>query len=159
MISDEFAKSIPDIIKKIILSNKFDVEEDKCIIEKGVNFYIRIGTDFKNKLAVEDLTNNSLEPFVRPIGTYTNVTGNQFVNVIINKMREKSTKGSDQIQFVLNSFGVSIMANGRTLVKNKMINTSEIQRVTFTKSKNYILDPRLSSWSFIRYKSDPGYSD
>lgn len=69
LISDEFAKSIPDIVKKIILSNKFDIDQDGCVVQKDVSYYIRIGTDFQNKLAYEDSTNNSVEPFVRPIAT------------------------------------------------------------------------------------------
>ena len=67
LISDEFSKSIPNIIKKIILSNKYDVEEDRFFVEKGVNFYLRVGSDFKNKLAFENSTSETLEPFVRPI--------------------------------------------------------------------------------------------
>ena len=51
------------------------------------------------------------------------------------------------------------MANGRTLVKNNIINTSDTQRIAFTKIKKYVPDERLSTWSFIRYKSDPGFSD
>ena len=74
-------------------------------------------------------------------------------------MRERSTKGVDEVKFELNGFGVKIIANGRTLVSTKLTLTSEAQRVACVKSGNQIQEERLSSWSLIKFKPEPEYAD
>ena len=77
----------------------------------------------------------------------------------LSLIQEKYTNGIDDVQFILTLTGIKIIAAGRTLVTKKFIECDDFQKVFFTNQDKYRDEPRLSTWSLYKYKSDPLFSD
>jgi len=101
LISDEFAKKIPVIVKKIIMSNHYSANRNVFTVMEGVKFNLLIGTNFTNKLSIEGSKDNTIDPFVTAINPNQEVSDQKFVNVLFSLVREKNTKGIDNFQFIL----------------------------------------------------------
>ena len=65
-LSKEYGGNIPEVIKKIIASNKY-IGEDKFEVIEGAKFKLLHGTDFFCKFQYEQSDLPTISPFVSPI--------------------------------------------------------------------------------------------
>lgn len=125
LISDEFASKVPIIVKKIIQSNHYSPNKNSFIVREGVKFNLLVGTNYSNKLSIEDSNDSTIDPFVTAINPNQEVSDQKFVNVLFSMVREKNTKGINDFQFILTQYGLNIVANDRTLIKKNWITAND----------------------------------
>lgn len=81
MLSEEYASSIPSLLKMIIKSNKYNKVYDIFDVDPSCTFQLCLGTDFSNTFKYEISKDSTISPFI--------VTENRDQQIIEDRFKDE----------------------------------------------------------------------